>query len=126
MTSRRKFSTLTQRLALSRSKGICECHRVPQLPTFKVGCGRPLGGGNTFFEHITPDAIGGSNDIDNCAALTKTCWGAKTATYDLPVIAKAKRTFDKHFGIRNPHRQRIPGGKHDALKRKLSGEVVRR
>jgi hypothetical protein len=76
----REFSPLTRRLALARSKGICECHLVPQLPTFGIGCGVTLSIGNIYFEHIVCDALDGDNGIDNCAALSKTCWKAKTST----------------------------------------------
>jgi hypothetical protein len=123
---RLEFTTATQREALARSKGVCECHRVPQLATYGIGCDVPLGPGNTFFEHIVPCELGGDNDIDNCAALSRTCWKAKTANYDLRVIAKAKRNFDKDNGIRDPWKKRLPGGRHSAFKLKMNGQVVDR
>lgn len=110
---RLEFTTDTQRQALKRSQGICECHLIPHV--FPIPCGRPLGTGNTFFEHIVPDQLKPDNSLDNCAALTKTCWKIKTATYDLKVIAKSKRNFDSDNGIRRP-KQRLPGGRRDPFK----------
>lgn len=97
---RNNFTAATKRLAFERSNGVCECHLIPHL--FKVACGRPLGAGNCFYEHVNPDAICGRNDLENCAALTKTCWKIKTATHDLPVIAKSNRTRDRARGIYKP------------------------
>lgn len=125
MRTRREFSPLTKRLALARSKGICECHLVSQLPTFGKGCGQPLGIGNTFFEHIICDGLDGEPTIENCAALVKTCFRIKTDTYDLPVIAKVKRQRDKSFGIRGTL-QPLPGGRSSDLKKKMDGTVVYR
>jgi 5-methylcytosine-specific restriction protein A len=125
MRPRREFSSLTKRLALARSKGICECHRVPQLPTFGKGCGQKLGVGNTFFEHIICDGLDGEPSLDNCAAIVKTCFRQKTDTYDLPVIAKVKRQRDKSFGIRSTL-QPLPAGRSSDLKKKMDGTVVDR
>jgi hypothetical protein len=125
MTHRRNnFTKKTQREALERSNGICECHLIPHV--FAVACGRQLGAGNTFFEHVDPDRLSGNASLENCAALTKTCWQIKTATYDLPIIAKTQRIFDFHNGVKDPHRRKLPGGKDDRLKKKISGEVVAR
>ena len=93
---RAEFTAKTQRQMLVRSGGVCECYRCPGM----TACRRPLGPGNTFFEHIVQCEVGGGNTLDNGAALTRTCWKLKTAKQDLPVIAKAKRRRDRHFGIR--------------------------
>ncbi len=66
-------------------------------------------------EHVLPHAFGGK---DLKPAHYK-CHKVKTATVDVPAIAKAKRTADKHFGIK----RRGWGGK---WKKKLNGEVVER
>lgn len=123
MRRRREFPTSVKRDALNRSGGLCECHRVPQLPTFGKGCGRPLGIGNTFFEHIVCDNLDGEPTLENCAALVKTCFRIKTDTYDLPVIAKVKRQRDKSFGIRGTLRP-LPGARSDIIKKKMDGQVV--
>jgi hypothetical protein len=120
--TRLNFSAETQRQALARSKGICECHLIPHV--FKEFCGRPLGNANTFFEHIDPDGLRKDNSLANCAALTRTCWKFKTHSFDQPVVARAKRGFDKHNGIKDPWRRKLPGGRDDYRKKKVSGSVV--
>lgn len=118
---RLEFPIATKRQALERSRGICECHRIPHV--FKVFCGRPLGTANTFFEHVDPDQLRPDNSVENCAVLVRTCWRFKTDTYDLPVIAKAKRGFDAHHGIRRPG-FKLPGGRLGHLKKTLNRGVV--
>src|SRR5216684_3795555 len=113
------FTKATQRTALQRANGICECHLITHV--FKTPCGLPLGIGNTFFEHVDPYVISGRNDLSNCAALTRNCWRFKTAHYDMPAIAKVRRVGDLANGITDPWRRRLPGGKFDRLKKKLTG-----
>ncbi len=102
---RNNFTSETKRLAFRRSGGICECHLLARagIKGFSIdGCGRPLGVGNTFYEHVDPSAISQRNDLDNAAVLVKTCWLLKTATHDLPTIAKSNRTQDRARGIYKP------------------------
>lgn len=117
--TRKNFTKATQREAYDRSGGICECHLLAArgIPGFSIeGCGRPLGAGNTFYEHIHCDNLLGLNDLDNAAALTKTCWRLKTDTYDLPVIAKANRIRDRARGIRPGQSRPLPGTKASGIK----------
>lgn len=93
--TRRNFSNPTKRAASERANGVCECHRVPGM----TPCGRPLGPGNRFYEHIIPDRAGGDNSLENCAVLTKTCWRIKTDGYDRPHVDKTKRLEDRDIGI---------------------------
>ncbi len=72
---RNNFTAATKREAFERAAGVCECSLIPHV--FKVACGCALSPGNTFYEHIDPDAISGRNDLDNCAVLTKTCWRSR-------------------------------------------------
>lgn len=123
---RLEFPIGIKREALRRSAGICECHRVPQIPTFRIGCGVRLGPGNTFFEHVTPDALRPDNSLANCAALCKTCWAAKSDTFDKPVIAEAKRRFDRHHGIKPTPREVLVGTFASGIKKSLSGAVLDR
>jgi len=102
--SRKEFPSKIKDAALKRSDGYCECHLVSQLPTFQIGCGCKLGPANCYFEHVNPDGLTGEPTLENCAALTRTCWQLKTMTYDIPVIAKAKRIRRGHFGIRTASR----------------------
>lgn len=124
MSPRAEFSSSVKRTALERSAGICECHLIPHV--FAVACGRPIGTGNTFFEHIDPDAISKRNDIENCAVLCRTCWRAKTDSYDKPTIAKARRIRDVNFGIKDRWRRRLPGSRDSNIKIKIGGGVVDR
>lgn len=121
---RKEFPLKVKDAALKRSNGVCECHLVSQLPTFEVGCGCALGPGNTYFEHVNPDGLTGEPTLENCAALCRTCWALKTKTYDIPVIAKAKRVRRKHVGIRRP--SRFACARNSKWKKKLDGSVVRR
>lgn len=121
---RANFSKLTQRLALARSKGICECHLIPHV--FDKPCGQKLGTGNTFFEHIDCDALTKDNSLANCAVLVKTCWAYKSAHYDAPVIARAIRRYDHHNGIKDPWKRKLPGNKSSPFKLKIGGGVVDR
>lgn len=123
MHTRRNFSSRTKRQAYDRSGGICECHRVWQLPTYRSGCGVKLGAGNVFYEHIEPDKLGGLNDLSNCAALCRTCFKLKTSGYDRPTIDKSRRQQDRNRGIR-PHVYRpIPGSRNSPWRKKMNGRV---
>jgi len=112
--TRNNFTKPTKREAFKRSGGICECHLIPHV--FKSACGCKLSAGNTFYEHINPDAISSRNDLDNCAVLTKTCWRFKTASHDLPTIAKSNRTMDRARGIVGTQFNPIVGTKASGIK----------
>ncbi len=122
MSRRRHFTKETQRAALKRSGGICECHLMPHI--FSVPCGLKLGTGNTFFEHINADRS--DNSLENAACLTRNCWRYKTSFYDQPIIAKVRRVSDLAHGIKNPWRRKLPGGKESPFKLKIGGGVVDR
>jgi len=101
---RSEFSRVTKAAAYERAKrggdvAICECDRVPALRR-PQGCGLVLRSGHFNYEHIEQDALGGSNSLENCAVLARTCWREKTATVDLPVIAKNNRQRAKDRGAR--------------------------
>lgn len=121
--SRREFSPDTKRKAHTRSRGICECHRLAGLvPGFLAdGCGRPLGQGNTFYEHINPNALSGMNDLSNCAVLTKTCWRIKTDRYDIPTIAKSNRVRDRARNIRAMCARPLIGTRRSGVKLPMGG-----
>lgn len=125
MNTRREFSPTVKRAALKRSRGVCECHRIPRV--FEVACGRPLGEGNCFYEHVTADGAGGDPTLDNCAALTKTCWTYKTNQYDKKQVADTKRLADRSRNIRPRVSRPLPGGRHSAVKISIwRGPVNRR
>jgi hypothetical protein len=116
---RNEFSSATKREAYARSDGICECHRVRQLPTYGTGCGCSLGEGNTFYEHIDQDALGGRNDIDNCAVLVRTCWRLKTDSVDLPMVARNNRQRDRSRGIRPAVYSPLPGTRASGIRKPM-------
>ena len=119
---RREFSVDTKRQAYRRSGGVCECHRVWQLPTYRTGCGGKLSSGNIFYEHITPDRLDGLNNLDNCAALSKTCWKLKTQGYDRPKIDKSKRQHDRARGIRPTQFRPLLGTKASGIAKPFNRE----
>ncbi len=96
--TRLEFKSATKRDAYKRSRGVCECARIPFLRRPK-GCGIVLGTGNVFYEHIIPDNIQRDNSLDNCAVLCRTCWREKTSRYDAKVIAKSNHQRDRARGI---------------------------
>lgn len=96
---RLEFTSETKRAAYQRSRGVCECARIPFLRR-PNGCGIVLGAGNVFYEHVIPDNIRPDNSLDNCAVLCRTCWREKTAKYDRPTIAKSNHSRDRNRGIK--------------------------
>ena len=120
MNHRRNFTKDTQRAALKRSGGICECHLMPHI--FPVPCGLKLGDGNTFFEHVNADRA--DNSIENCACLVRTCWKYKADKFDAPVIARVRRVSDLAHGIKDPWRRKLPGGKDSPFRIKVQGRQV--
>jgi len=117
---RNEFTPATKRLAHERSRGICECHRIPNWP-YPI-CSLPLGTGNTFYDHIDPDYFCRCNELDNCAVLTKTCNALKTSSIDQPAIAKVKRISDRARGIvRAPKGRPLPGTRASGIKLRMNG-----
>jgi hypothetical protein len=127
MTRRRhNFTKPVKREAWERAQGICECHRLVNVPGLVAGgCNQPLGPGNTFYEHIRIDWIRPDNSLENCAVLTKTCWRLKTAAYDLPTIAKTKRLIDAHRGIRGSASP-VPGSRDTPFIKRMTGRTDKR
>lgn len=125
MVSRRRnnFSSSTKDKAHDRSRGICECHRLDNWP-YAI-CGRPLGPGDTFYEHICEEIICGRNDLENCAVLTKTCWKLRTSQ-NLTVIAKVKRRARRDRGIMREVQRPIIGSVASGWKKFMDGSWERR
>lgn len=92
---RTEFTKRTMREAYERSEGLCE-------GILKDGtrCNANLANKAKHFDHIIPDAIGGTNDLANCQVLCVPCHDDKTRKIDIPIIAKAKRVSDKYRGIK--------------------------
>lgn len=84
--SRSEFSKKTKAQAYERSGGNCEM------------CGVKLQIGKFHYDHEIPDALGGSNDLENCNVACTACHGVKTTMEDVPRIAKMKRLHANHIG----------------------------
>jgi 5-methylcytosine-specific restriction endonuclease McrA len=89
---RREFTKSTRAAAFERSCGHCEC-----------GCGLKIIG-TPQYDHIVPDAINGSNDLNNCMVMDPKCHRRKTSTKDIPAISKSVRVAEKRMGLRAPKR----------------------
>ena len=116
---RLEFTKETMRMALKRADGCCE-----GLISSGERCSAVLAVAKYHFDHIIPAAIGGDNDLTNCAVLCLQCHKDKTTKRDIPIIAKSKRIYDKHHSIRKP--SRFPGSRDSKWKIKVNGEVVPR
>ena len=58
-----------------RGNGICECHRVPQLPSYGEGCGKRIGVGKSLFRTRQPGWTDRAATLENCTCLVQTCSG---------------------------------------------------
>lgn len=97
--SRQEFTTRTKGLALKR----CMRDGVPHCE----GCGIEINARTgPIFEHDAPAMLGGDNSLENCKVHCKSCASIKTASEDVPRMAKADRVFKAHHGIKSP-RQKI-------------------
>lgn len=115
---RHEFRKKTIRQAYERSEGLCE----GILPSGERCCFPIIR--KKHFDHVIPDALGGDNSLTNCAVLCIPCHGNKTQKIDIPMIAKAKRNYDKHRGIKKP--SRFFGSRNSRWKKKIDGTVVLR
>lgn len=73
--------------------------------------------------HEIPLELNGPDDDSNRRCAHVKCHGIRTATIDLPAIARAKRIEASHHGARVA-RSPMRGGRNDFLKRKMDGTVV--
>lgn len=111
---RREFSKKIKLAAWERSGGRCETCTAKLFP------------GNTHYDHLIPDGLGGEPTLANCRAVCRACHGVKTAKEDVPAIAKAKRRQLARAGIKKRKRHSWGYGKDDPMKKKITGEVVPR
>jgi hypothetical protein len=88
--------TPTQRLKLfEQHKGVCGI------------CGQYIQAGHRWIvEHLTPLALGGTNDNANLAPVHEACAAAKTKD-DMKRVVKAKRQKMAHLGIKPQKGPRI-------------------
>lgn len=109
---RREFPAKIMLAAFERAKECCE----------KCGC--PLRPGKIHYDHVIPDAMGGTPTLDNCQVLCSACHGIKTRTLDVPAIAKTKRVTANHIGARK--RASMPGSRGTRFKKHMDGRVSER
>jgi 5-methylcytosine-specific restriction endonuclease McrA len=93
---RREFNKHVKREAFMRAGGQCEGQPYGER------CGVKLTLGKYHYDHVIPDGLGGEPVIENCAVLCLACHKDKTATKDVPAIAKTKRIQDRQKGIKRP------------------------
>ena len=112
--TRRSISTTRRAKIFRDSGGLCHI------------CGAKIDGAKERWEveHVIPLAMGGDDDGDNLKPAHARCHASKT-TNDARAIAKAKRVAAKHTGAFRS-RQSMPGSRDHPLKRKVSGETVKR
>lgn len=111
---RDEFTKKVKRAAFERAEGKCEI------------CGARLHVGKFAYDHVIPDAMGGSATLENCQVGCTACHGTKTAEQDVPTIAKSNRVRDRHAGIRPTPRNPMPGSKASKWKRRMDGTVIKR
>lgn len=109
-----RLSTKSRLDIFLRAKGHCQTCKAKIAP-----------GQFWDIDHVIPRALGGSNDATNLQILCRTCHRSKTARYDVPRIAKAKRQLARHFGAKRSAAV-IPGSRRSPWKRKFDGTIVRR
>lgn len=110
---RQEFTSKTKLAAWDRCKGRCERCTAKVL-------------GTPEYDHIVPAAVGGSNDLDNCAVLCRTCHGLKTHRTDVPEIAKTKRIKAKRAGATKSQSRPLAGTKASGWRKRMDGSVERR
>ena len=111
---RREFSAKVKVAAFQRAAGHCE------------NCTAFLMPGRFAYDHVLPDGLGGEPVLENCAVLCSACHGSKTASGDVPRIAKMKRQRVSHIGAKARTSRPLPGSKASGLKRHFDGTITRR
>lgn len=125
-TKRYEFSKQIKRDALARSGG--ECEGMGKVYGLGEGqrCNGPLSYGVEFDHYPLPATDEGSDTLDNCVAVCRTCHNFKTTKYDIPMQAKGKRIRDKVNGIRTKRKWQSPGFPAPTPQRTATGPIVRK
>lgn len=100
---RREFPKAVKRDAFARAGGQCEGKPYGERCQVKLTLGK------YHYDHDIPDALGGDPTLENCVVLCVACHKDKTATKDIPAIAKTKRIQDQQIGIKKPSTLRSRG-----------------
>lgn len=126
MSRRHEFSQSTKREALKRSGGRCEANDPVYGMEPGTRCYADLAKGKQFDHWPLPAGDEGSDTLENCMVVCLDCHGWKTTHYDVPMLAKGKRIFDKHNGIERKSSRPMVGSKASGLRKKMNGDVERR
>jgi 5-methylcytosine-specific restriction protein A len=133
---RYEFGKQVRRDANARSEGRCEA--VGTVYGLEPGqrCNAVFKGRAKEFDHYpVPATEKGSDTLENCVVCCPKCHRHKTATFDIPGQAAAKRISDKHQGISRPKHQwstqRLGSGNHQRrasspIAPKFEGDVLAR
>ena len=98
---RQEFPQSVRKAAFVRC---CKPDGVPKCET----CGIQLSARTCIiYEHVQPDGLGGTNDLDNCKVHCRNCADIKTFREDNPRMAKADRVLKKEYGLRPSKRSRL-------------------
>ena len=87
---RNEFTTRTKAYAFQRCDGRCQEKECQVKLTIKTGF---------EYDHIIAAAIGGSNDLNNCQVLCRSCHRKKTKS-DIKKAAKAFGLHAKEIGAK--------------------------
>jgi hypothetical protein len=117
---RTNFSSAIRKAALISADKRCEA----ELP-WGERCPCVLHPGFYRFDHIIPDAIGGSATLENCQVICVDCDAAKYPA-DRAVIDRTRRVQDRHEGTSTAPRRPMAGGRRSDVKRTLGGQLVYR
>lgn len=110
------------RIKAAAFRRCCNAAGIPHCEN----CGIALTAGNTIFEHVQPDGLGGEATLDNCKVFCrKSCAARKTTEDDNPVMQKADRQLKHAFGIRNRKGRPLSGSKASGIRKRMSGAVER-
>jgi 5-methylcytosine-specific restriction enzyme A len=105
-SKRYEFGKDVKREADKRAGGRCEATGWVYGLEPGQRCNAPFKGGKKEFDHYPlPATMEDSDTLDNCVVCCPACHSRKTAKFDIPSQAKAKRVNDKHTGIVKPKGQ---------------------
>lgn len=79
---------------------------IPGVPQCE-NCGKKLRPGETIYEHVQPDGLGGEPTLDNCKVHCTVCADVKTHTEDNPRMRKADAVLKATYGLKPARRQTI-------------------
>lgn len=123
------FSAKVKKAAWERSGGVCEAvGRIYGLPS-GTRCTTVLEPGKYDRDHYPlPAHAEGSNTLENCWCVCKSCHLYKTRNFDIPYEAKRKRILRSNGPkeLRKAKRPIPSKGFNKSVTRKMSGKVEKR